>query len=317
MERNFFPGVSMTDNKNLSPFERSKEAITVTNISIGSGIFLTVFKFFAGVLGNSTALIADAVHSLSDLLSDVVLVIAFRIVRKPYDEDHNYGHGKFETLSTVFIGVVLLLAAGTIAFENFGRLKLFWLGQDQSPPTSIALWGAGLSIAIKEFLFFITMKKAKKLNSGGLKANAWHHHTDALSSIATLIGVGGAIFLGGRWWVLDPVAAMIVSVFVAVVGVRIFKEAIDVLTEKSLGEESHLKILQLANKVKGIVDPHDIRSRKIGNEVAIDFHVRIDSEMSVKEAHDLVKILEHLLYDEFGVDSLLTIHVDPLQQHNK
>ena len=295
----------------LTSLQRSNQALRVTNISIIAGTFLILIKFASGFWGNSSAMIADAIHSVSDLFSDFALIIAFIMVRKPQDDSHNYGHGKFETLSALFVGIILIFAGIGIARDGGEKIYDFFHGISHSSPGFLALAGAIISVVTKETLYVITMRAAKRLNSQALKANAWHHRSDSLTSIAVVIGIGLAIFLGDAWWVFDPMAAVFVSLFIIWVGIRIGKEAIDDLMEKSLGEEVHDKIIGLAEKIEGIHDPHNIRTRNIGKDVAIELHVRIDPDMTVEHAHDLVEEYEDVLSKEFGEASFITIHMEP------
>jgi cation diffusion facilitator family transporter len=290
---------------------RSDRAIQVTYVSIAWGVILIILKFIGGFAGNSSALVADAVHSLSDLVSDAFLLVAFFIVRQPQDENHNYGHGKFETLSAVMVGLLLVGAGIGIAAENFGKLIDFYHGVSYRIPGIIALAGAVLSIAIKEFLFFYTLKAAKDLNSTALTANAWHHHSDAMTSVATLIGVGGAMLLGGKFWVLDPLAAFVISFFILWMGVGITREAVSDLMERSLGPDVHKRIIELCGQVEGLSNPHEIRTRRIGSDAAIELHVEVPAKLSVEDAHELVDRYEKLLADEFGESAFITIHMDP------
>lgn len=291
--------------------QRSNQAIKVTNVSIGLGILLVILKFIAGIFGRSSALIADAVHSLSDLISDAFLLVAFFIVRQPQDDNHNYGHGKFETLSEVIIGILLILAGVGIGIGNFEKLVDFYRDKSYPLPGFLALMGAILSILVKEFLFFYTLKASKKLNSNALKANAWHHHSDALTSIATLVGVGGAMAIGGKFWVLDPLAGFAISFFILWMGIGISKEGIADLMERSLGEEARQKIVEICGEVEGLSNPHQIRTRRIGSDPAIELHVNVPGSMNVKEAHHLVDEYEKLLQKEFGKSAFITIHMEP------
>ena len=201
---------------------REGEIYKVTLVGSIGNLLLVVFKFIAGILGNSAAMIADAVHSLSDFITDVIVIIFVGISAKPQDESHDYGHGKFETLASFFVALALLGAAGGVIVSGCGKLMDWLHGAELKAPGLLALWAAFLSIALKEVLYQYTAIKGRKLDSQVMIANAWHHRSDALSSIGAAIGIGGAIWLGNRWTVLDPLASV-------VVGLMLVKVAYDLL----------------------------------------------------------------------------------------
>lgn len=249
--------------------ERNKNICRVTLWGGAVNVLLLVFKFVAGIAGHSAAMVADAVHSLSDLMTDFVVLAFVRISSKPVDKTHDFGHGKYETLALTFIGVVLFCVAGCIVWDGVLSILAWHAGKPLTAPCMLALWPALLSIVLKEGVFRYTMRKAKELNSPAMEANAWHHRSDALSSVGTAIGIGGAIFLGPRWAVLDPLASVIVGLVIVKVAVDLLRNGIGDLTEQSLPAEVEQEILRIAASVRGVEEPHDLRTRRIGNHYAI------------------------------------------------
>ena len=290
---------------------REKEIYKVTLVGSAGNVALLTFKFIAGILGHSSAMIADAVHSFSDFITDVIVLIFVKISAKPQDESHDYGHGKFETIASFVIGLALVAAATGIIVS--GVLKLVdWAGGAQlAAPGKLALWAALVSILIKEVLFRYTAHKGKTLNSQAVVANAWHHRSDALSSIGATIGIAGAIFLGDRWTVLDPLASVIVGVFLIKVAVQLLKTSIAELTECSLPQETEQEIEEIIKSAPGVFEPHNLRTRHIGNRKAIEVHIRMDGNLTLSEAHDRTTDIERKLKERFGDTTHITIHMEP------
>ena len=272
---------------------------------------LLSFKFVAGIVAGSAAMVADAVHSLSDFLTDLIVLVFVRIGAKPQDADHDYGHGKYETLATLLVALALVGAA--IGIIVTGSLKIArWLqGETLEMPGMLALWAALLSIAVKEILFRYTMARGKALNSPAVVANAWHHRSDAFSSIGAAIGIGGAILLGQRWAVLDPLASIVVGAMLVKVAWDLLKVSTGELTDCSLSEETEREIEDIIHSFPEVSEPHNLRTRRIGNRIAIEAHVRLDGNMSLEDAHEIVSAIEHKLKDRFGKATLVTIHMEP------
>ena len=291
--------------------ERNKEIYKVTLVGGAVNVVLLIFKFVAGILGHSAAMVADAVHSLSDFVTDVIVLVFVRISSKPKDKSHDYGHGKYETLAMTIIGVALLAAAIGIIYGGAVKIADWLGGQQLEAPGMLALWAALLSIVLKEAVYRYSMVKACQLNSQAVEANAWHHRSDALSSVGTAIGIGGAIFLGQRWTVLDPVASVIVGAFIVKVAVELLRRGIGDLLEQSLPDEVETEILQLAATVEGIAEPHDLRTRRIGNHYAIELHILVDGDIPLREAHDRASEVEELLKSHYGEDTHVVVHVEP------
>ena len=291
--------------------ERNKEIYKVTLVGGAVNVVLLIFKFVAGILGHSAAMVADAVHSLSDFVTDVIVLVFVRISSKPKDKSHDYGHGKYETLAMTIIGVALLAAAIGIIYGGAVKIADWLGGQQLEAPGMLALWAALLSIVLKEAVYRYSMVKARQLNSQAVEANAWHHRSDALSSVGTAIGIGGAIFLGQRWTVLDPVASVIVGAFIVKVAVELLRRGIGDLLEQSLPDEVETEILQLAATVEGIAEPHDLRTRRIGNHYAIELHILVDGDIPLRVAHDRASEVEELLKSHYGEDTHVVVHVEP------
>lgn len=292
---------------------REGEIYKVTLVGSIANLLLVVFKFIAGILGHSAAMTADAVHSLSDFITDVVVIIFVGISAKPQDESHEYGHGKFETLASFFVALALLGAAGGVIVSGSGKLMDWLNGEELKAPGMLALWAALLSVALKEVLYHYTANKGRKLNSQVMIANAWHHRSDSLSSIGAAIGIGGAIWLGNRWTVLDPLASVVVGLMLVKVAYDLLKINIGELTEGSLPADTEEEIVRIIESEPGVSEPHHLRTRRIGNRIAIDTHIRLDGRMTLSEAHQKATTIEHRLKERFGALTHVTIHMEPVK----
>ncbi len=292
---------------------RVKKIYRVTVLGSMVNLGLSLCKFAAGVLGHSAAMIADAVHSLSDLITDVVVVVFVKIANKPQDHNHQYGHGKFETFATLIIGFVLLSVGLLVAYDGISKVVAVAGGEVLPSPGMIALIAALVSIVAKELLYRYTVACGRKFNSGAVVANAWHHRSDVFSSLGTAIGIGGAIFLGSRWTVLDPIAAIVVSFFIVKVALELMKPAVDELMERSLPEEVEREIAETACGFDGVSDMHNLRTRKIGAGYAIEFHIRMDGDTPLGRAHAKATLIESELRRRFGLHTHVIIHVEPLK----
>ena len=293
---------------------RENELTKVTLMGSVGNLVLLSFKFVAGIVAGSSAMVADAVHSLSDFLTDLIVLVFVRIGAKPQDESHDYGHGKFETLATLFVALGLVGAA--IGIIVSGALKIArWLkGETLEAPGMLALWAALLSIVVKEVLFRITIAKGKALESPAVIANAWHHRSDALSSIGAAIGIGGAILLGQRWAVLDPLASIVVGGMLVKVAWDLLKISTGELTDSSLSAETEREIEDIIRSFPQVSEPHNLRTRRIGNRIAIESHVRLDGGMTLDEAHDIVSAIEDRIRERFGHGTIVTIHMEPVKK---
>ena len=293
---------------------REKEIVRITLWGSVVNVTLTALKFAAGILGCSAAMIADAVHSLSDLLTDFVVLLFVRISSRPADSDHPYGHGKYETLATAIVAVALLAAGGVLAAEGVQKILSAIHGEELVMPGRIALWAALISIAAKEIIYLLTIRVSRRVQSSALEANAWHHRTDALSSVATSIGIGGALLFGGKWAILDPIAAVLVSIFILVAAARLLHEAMQDLLEKRLPEEVENEIRAMVATDSEMSEMHKLRTRRVGNVYSIEMHLRMDGNMPLAEAHRHSAMLEQRLRERFGQQTMITIHMEPLKK---
>ena len=304
--------IKMERNKDLDINGRRERGIyRVTLVGGAVNVVLLLFKFVAGIVGHSSAMVADAVHSLSDFVTDVIVLVFVRISGKPKDKSHDYGHGKYETLAMTIIGVALLGVAVGILYSGVMKIAGWLNGEQIEAPGMLALWAALLSIVSKEAVYRYSMVKARQLQSQAVEANAWHHRSDALSSVGTAIGIGGAIFLGQRWTVLDPVASVIVGVFSVKVSIHLLRRGIGDLMEQSLPDEVEAEMLRLAGSVDGVTLPHDLRTRRIGNHYAIELHILVDGDITLREAHDKASEVEKLLKKHYGRETHVVVHVEP------
>ena len=291
--------------------DRNRKIVKVTLAGSIVNFLLLVFKFAAGVLGHSGAMIADAVHSLSDFVTDVIVLIFVKISSKPRDREHEYGHGKFETLATVVIGACLFFVGVSILVSSVQKAIDIWNGKDIAGPGFIALVAAALSILTKEVLFRVTRKVAREVGSPATEANAWHHRSDALSSIGTFLGIGAALILGDKWIILDPIAALVVSALIIKVAIEIILPGVNDLLEKSLPDDVQKEILDVITENPAVTDPHNLRTRRIGASIAAEVHIRVEPTMSVADSHELTKDIEQRMKAHFGNDIHIIIHVEP------
>lgn len=294
--------------------ERERRATRVTLYGAAVNIILVIFKLIAGFVGQSAAMIADGIHSLSDLLTDAVVIIFMRLSSRPQDEDHDYGHGKYETLATAIIGMALFVVGLGICYGGVVKIWAALQGNSLQQPGWIALVAALVSVAWKEWCYQFTVRTGRAIESETVVANAWHHRSDALSSVGTAIGIGGAIVLGPSWAVLDPIAAVIVSVLIIITAWKLMANALGELLEKSLPEAIETDIEHTVTEDPTLSDIHHLRTRRIGNHIAIEMHVRVPGEMTVSDAHQVVTKAERRLCDRFGAGTFISIHMEPRKE---
>ena len=296
---------------------RQQRIYQVTLLGSIVNVFLLLIKLAAGLLGHSSAMVADAIHSLSDFLTDIVVILFVHWSGKPADEDHDYGHGKYETIATSLIGMALLIVAIGLGWNSMQTMWQWFTGYTLPLPKTIALWTALISIVLKEWIFRITRRVARLTDSQALEANAWHHRSDALSSIAALAGIGGAILLGGQWAVLDAVAALAVSIYIAVMAIRLIRQSYGELLEESLPAETERHIREIVYGDNHVNDVHNLYTRRIGSSIAIEMHLRLPGSMSLKEAHDHVSAIEDRLIETYGDNTHIMIHIEPEKENDK
>ena len=290
---------------------REQEIYKITLWGSLCNALLVAFKFIAGFVGNSSAMVADAVHSLSDFLTDILVIVFVRISAKPKDKGHDYGHGKYETIASFIIALGLMAVAIGIIVEGGKKLAAWLHGTELEAPGTIALWAALLSIVMKELLFQYTIRRGRAIESQALVANAWHHRSDAISSIGAAIGIGGALLLGNRWTVLDPLASIVVGALLIKTSVDLLRGSMSELTECSLPEETEQEIMQIILSEPDIYDPHKLLTRRIGNNIAIEVHVRMSGDTSLQEAHEHASSIERKLRERFGAHTHVNVHMEP------
>lgn len=290
---------------------RGRKIMSVTIWGAVANLVLTLAKLAAGIFGRSTAMAADAVHSFSDLISDAVVLIMVKVAGKEKDKSHDFGHGKFETLATLAVSLLLLVVGVSLMSKGIEKIRFVAAGGIIEKPGMIALWAALFSIVVKEILYQWTARVGRAVNSQTMIANAWHHRSDALSSVGALAGIGGAIFLGGKWTVLDPIVGCIISIVIIVVSVKISIPAINELTDASLPEETEDRITKIIHSVKGVDNVHNLKTRQSGSSTIIDAHIVVNPQMSVAVAHEITVEIEKALCAAFGEQTQISIHVEP------
>ena len=293
--------------------QRLREVYKVTIAGSIINVLLLVLKFAAGILGHSAAMIADAIHSLTDFATDVVVLVFVKLGNKPMDKDHDYGHGKYETLATAIIGISLFAVGMMICWSGLVKTYQALCGEQLQQPGIVALVAAVLSIVMKEWAYQFTVKAGRKYHSEAVVANAWHHRSDALSSIGTMLGIGGAILLGDHWAVLDPLAAIVVSVFIIKAAWSLVMQSVKELTDASLSEKEEDEILKTASEEEGVGEIHNLRTRRIGNNIAIEMHVRMPGSLSLYAAHEHATAIEQRLKQKYGADTHVGIHLEPIK----
>ena len=248
-----------------------------------------------------------------DLMTDVGVLFGLKMSDKPIDKCHGYGHGKIETLVSLMLGLILFFVGWKIFLHGGLNIIKVIRGSNLGRPGWIAFYTAIISIVSKEWLYQRTVSIGRKIKSQALIANAWHHRTDALSSIGVAIGVGGAILLGEDFRILDPIAAVIISLFIVRVAFLIFLNSANELIEASLDDKTNEEILDIVKSVNGAQIPHNLKTRRIGKGIAVDIHIKVDETLSITAAHDIATDVEGKLKDRFGHGTFVTVHVEPLK----
>lgn len=293
--------------------DRGKEIRRITVVGAIVNIILTIFKIIAGALGRSAAMVADGIHSLSDLLSDIIVLVFTHISSKGKDKNHSFGHGKFETLATLIVSVILVAVGAKLMADGVASIIGVMNGNSIPLPGSIALWAAIGSIIIKEILYHATIRTARRTNSPVVLANAWHHRSDALSSIGALTGIAGAMILGEKWTILDPIASCCISIAIIVVAVKMSLPSLAELLETSLPDEIEKEIISISNSVQGVENIHELKTRRNGISYIIDAHIVVDPHISVTEAHNIATDVENALKEKYGNETQINIHIEPDQ----
>ena len=290
---------------------REKSIVRVTVWGAVANVVLAVAKLVAGIVGRSAAMTADAIHSFSDLVSDVIVLVMVKVASRGNDKDHEYGHGKFETLATVAVALLLLAVGGKMLADGVSRIAGFFRGEQIVVPGMIAFWAALVSIAVKEALYQWTAYVGRKFDSPAVVTNAWHHRSDALSYVGSAVGIALASLLGGKWAIMDSVVACAISIFIIRIGVKMALPALRELTEASLPEETENEIRDVILSVDGVLDVHAMKTRKTGPDIIIESHIVVDPEMTVFQAHLLTEYAEDRLRERFGQKTQISLHVEP------
>ena len=270
-------------------------------------------KLTAGFLGHSAAMLADGIHSVTDFATDFIVLVFVKLGNKPVDKDHDYGHGKYETIASSLIALALFGVGALICYSGLVKTMRAASGEPLEQPGYIALTAAVASIILKEWAYRFTVSEGRRLHSEAVIANAWHHRSDALSSVGTMFGIGGAILLGPQWAVLDPLAAIAVSFFIIRAAFSLIVQDIKELTDASLPESVENEIRDIVNMEQGVSGLHNLRTRRIGNAVSLDMHVRMDGSMSLYEAHAHATAIEQNLRSHFGSQAYINIHIEPIK----
>ncbi|MBU2807638.1 cation transporter [Acidithiobacillus ferrooxidans F221] len=289
--------------ESISRAERGRQNMRVTLAGAGTNVVLFFVKLAGGILGHSDALVADAVHSLSDLLSDLGLVFAMRFSSQPPDQEHPYGHERFETLAALATGTLLAINGAGIGYEAVQRLIIGHYGM----PDFWTLYIAAFAIAAKEALYQITIRVARRTRSAALRVNAWDHRTDAISSVIVFIGIGGSL-LGAPY--LDSVVALIVALMVLRIGLVTGWEAVQELADRGLGDEALAHIREVILGCEGVRDLHMLKTRKIGHQALAEVHLQVTPTLSVSEGHQIAERVRTTLLRQVDDLADATIHID-------
>jgi cation diffusion facilitator family transporter len=292
---------------------RTKKIYRVTILGMFVNILLFIFKLLAGIIGRSGAMIADALHSASDFATDIVVLAFVRISAKPRDDDHKWGHGKYETLASLIIGVALFAVGVEIFIDSAEKIADVVNGEILPRPGSIAIIAAAVSIIAKEGLYHYTVRAGRKIDSPSVIANAWHHRSDALSSVGAMLGIALAYFLGDKWCIADPIAAIVVAALIVKAAYDLCSTALAELLEKSLPRKVEEEILDIILKTPNVYKPHNLRTRRIGSDIAIEVHVRVEGSMTVQDSHEISRDIERALRERYGDNTAVAIHVEPLK----
>ena len=307
--------MSQDQHNNPDALTRNRAEKRCTLVGMTSDVCLSALKIATGIVGHSSAILADGIHSISDTVTDALVYAMVRLSGKGSDERYRYGRGKYETLAAFLISIILVVVALGLMVEGVKDVWAAMQGETLERPHNIALIVGIIAVIVKESLYHYTRLTGRKTQSSALKAYAWHHRADALSTAATLLGVAGAMFLGERWRVLDPIAAIAVSVLILVLAYRLGKPAVEELLEVSLPQEEQDKIADIVNGTEGVRAFHNLRTRRNGNLRVVDMHIKVDGELSVTQSHEITRDIERQLSEALG-EVMTNIHVEPYHGHN-
>lgn len=292
---------------------RHQEKMRAYMVSFWVNLILPPLKLFVGVIGNSVALIADGINSLADILSNIIVYVFLKLSGKPRDDDHHYGHGKYETIAAFTLSAMMIVASAIIiAKSTITFVDYFTKGLLPEQPEWTVVVVALFAIVLKIGAYRYTLRKAKETKSEALHAEALDHMSDVLSATAVLIGATGSILIGDTARLLEPLAAFIVALLIIRMALEIWKPSLAKLTDGSLSKDIQEEILKIAGEVEGVYDPHNLRTRMLGSDVmAIELDIRVDGNLTLFEAHDYTIIIERKLRDQFGESTHIIIHQEP------
>lgn len=298
----------MIQNENIpSKSHSGKEGIKVSIISIIINISLSILKFVAGILGHSSAMVSDAVHSASDVFSSILVIIGMKISHKDADIDHPYGHDRFEAIASIVLAFMLLGAGIAIGYSGINKV-ISSSYYDLPAPDLLALLAAITSIAVKEWMYHYTIKTADKINSPSLRADAWHHRSDALSSVGALIGIGGAM-LGVP--VLDPIASIVICIFISKAAIEIFLDSSNRLVDRACDKQTIKQMLDIIYSQKGILSVDLLDTRIFGSKIYVDTEISVNGNMSLTEAHIIAEEVHDAIESYFPNVKHCMVHVNP------
>lgn len=292
--------------------DNAKIAYRVSFVTIVGNVVLAVFKLLAGIIAASSAMVSDAVHSFSDVFSTVIVIIGVKISSRESDASHRYGHERMECMASMGLAAVLFATSLGIGYSGLTKI----ISSDYSglaTPGLLALIAAIVSIAIKELMYHYTMHAAKKINSSSLKADAWHHRSDALSSVASLIGIGGAM-MGVK--ILDPIVSIIICLVIVKAAFDILKESIDKLVDKSCDEETIKKMEETVMKIDGVLDLDDIKTRLFSNKIFVDIEICADGDLTLWDAHEIAENVHDKIEEDFKDVKHCMVHVNPKMKND-
>ncbi|MCI8955377.1 MAG: cation transporter [Eubacterium sp.] len=288
-----------------------KTVVKVSTVSIISNIILSLLKLIAGIVGRSMAMLSDAIHSLSDVFSTIIVIIGVKMSKKEEDRDHQYGHDRMESLASLALGAILFLTGALLLYEG---IKKTYAGEDISTPGTVALIAAVVSIVTKEGMYWYTKIAADKIHSDALRADAWHHRSDALSSIGSLIGVAGAM-LGVK--ILDPVMAGVIGLVIIKVSYDIVKEAVDKMVDKACDDETVRAMEELVLNVEGVEGLDLIKTRMFGTKMYVDIEISADGNLLLKQSHEIAEAVHDNIEKQFADVKHCTVHVNPAGYEHK
>lgn len=288
--------------------ERSKKINRVSAVTIAVNAFLAVIKLTAGLVANSAAMVSDAVNSITDVFSSFIVIIGIRLSKKTADEDHNYGHEKIESITTLCLAAIIAFTAFMIGVNGVRSIERVLAGEVIPVPGMLALVAAVVSIGVKEWMYHYTVRTAKAVDSTALLAGAWDHRSDALSSTGGLIGIGGAI-LGLP--ILDPIASIVIALFILRVAFNIARVAVDQLTDKAADKETHRKICEIIEGVEGVAHVDSLYTRWHVNKLCLDVRISIPGDLTVKQGHEISHNVENAIYAKYHNIKSCIVHVNP------